>query len=174
MIELGQREAPARESKRRRLRDSRELSNGGDLWDRIEYAPASLNAEECQKIVVEMAESSERSEATPLLSAMRGKGVLAFGAAESPGQDIEDPGSSAGAAASAATAVPADMAYQEAGPASTASEVQQQVCSVSHKRKLLQRQVHEETAARSSYPRRLQGHAVHACRAAYAAAAFVS
>ena len=46
MIELGQREAPARESKRRRLRDSRELSNGGDLWDRIEYAPVSLTAEE--------------------------------------------------------------------------------------------------------------------------------
>ena len=174
MNELRQREAPARESKRRRLRDSKDLSDGDDLWDRPEYAPVCLSAEECREIVVELAESSGRSEATPLLSAMLGKGAPAFGAAESPGHDVEDPESSAGAAASAATAVPLDILYQEAGPASTASDVQQQVCSVSLKRGFLQRQVHEESAARSSYPCRLQGHAVHACRAAYAAAAFVS
>ena len=173
MIELGRREAPARERKRRRLRDSRDLSDSGDVWDRIGYAPVSLSAERCQEIVAEMAESSGRSESTPLLSAMLGKGVLAFGAAGSPGQDDEDPDSSAGAAASAATALPLDMAYQDAGPVSTASEVHEQVCSVSHKRWLLQCQVHKESAARSSYPRRLQGHAVHACRAASAAAAFV-
>ena len=153
MIELGRREAPARESKRRRLRDSRDLSDSGDVWDRIGYAPVSLSAEGCQEIVAEMAESSGRSEATPLLSAMLGEGVLAFGAAGSPGQDVEDPESSANAAASAATALPLDMAYQDAGLASTASEVQQQVCSVSPKRGPLQRQVHEESAAGSSCPR---------------------
>lgn len=127
MIELGRREAPARERKRRRLRDSRDLSDSGDVWDRIGYAPVSLSAEGCQEIVAEMAESSGRSESTPLLSAMLGKGVLAFGAAGSPGQDDEDPDSSAGAAASAATALPLDMAYQDAGPVSTASEVHEQI-----------------------------------------------
>ena len=118
---------------------------------------------------MELAESSERSEATPLLSAMRGKGVLAFGAAESPGQDVEDPESSAGAAASAATAVPVDMAYQEAGPASTASEGANSRYALCHTRQSsCNVKPHKESAGSSSHPRRLQGHAVHACRAAYA------
>ena len=169
MNELGRWEAPARETKRRRLRDSRELSNGADVWDIAGYAPVLPCAAEYRNTDVEVAESSGRSEAIPPLGAVLDKGWP--GSIHRYSQDVEEPESSAGAAASAATAVPLDMTYQEAGPASTASEVLQQVSSMSRKSAMLQCQDYEGAAARSASLHMQQGHAGHACSSAYSGAA---